>query len=175
MSRYRFIFSARGLAGQEWVPRMTISQTAEYALRAVVWLAIEPDRAVGTPRIARATKVPAGYLSRVLQSLARAGLVTSNPGRSGGFRLARLPKDISVLDVVNAVDPIRRIDKCPLNIDDHGLNLCPLHRRLDAAIAATESAFRETKIAELLSDPSRSRPLCSSDDFDEVTARTRLQ
>lgn len=151
---------------------MMISQTAEYALRAVVWLAIEPDKAIGTPRIARATKVPPGYLSRVLQSLARAGLVTSNPGRSGGFRLTRSPKDISVLDVVNAVDPIRRIERCPLDIDDHGLNLCPLHRRLDAAIAATESAFRETSIGELLTDPSASRPLCSCTTFDEVAPST---
>ncbi len=44
-----------------------------------------------------------------------------------------------------------------------------------AAIAATETAFRETSIAELLSDPSRSRPLCSCDDFDEVASRTRLK
>lgn len=143
---------------------MTISQTAEYALRAVVWLAIEPDNTVGTPRIARETQVPAGYLSRVLQSLARAGLVTSTPGRSGGFKLTRPATHITVLDVVNAVDPVRRIEKCPLNIGDHGLNLCPLHRRLDAAIAATETAFRETCIAELLSDPSTSRPLCSCDE-----------
>ena len=154
---------------------MMISQTAEYALRAVVWLAIEPETPVGTPRIARATKVPPGYLSRVLQSLARAGLVTSNPGRSGGFRLTRSPKDISVLDVVNAVDPIRRIERCPLDIDDHGLNLCPLHRRLDAAIAATESAFRDTSIGELLTDPSTSRPLCSCDRLDEAAPRTRTQ
>ena len=152
---------------------MTISQTAEYALRAVVWLAREPENAVGTPRIARATQVPAGYLSRVLQSLARAGLVTSNPGRSGGFRLARPPKRITVLDVVNAVDPVRRIGKCPLKIDDHGSNLCPLHRRLDAAIGATEKAFRETSIAELLTEPSTSRPLCSCDEDADVAARAR--
>ncbi len=157
----------------KWVSSMMISQTAEYALRAVVWLAVEPDKAIGTPRIARMTKVPPAYLSRVLQSLARAGLVKSNPGRSGGFRLTRSPNDISVLDVVNAVDPIRRIERCPLDIDDHGLNLCPLHRRLDAAIAATERAFRETSIGELLTDPSTSRPLCSCDTADKVGAATQ--
>ncbi len=119
------------------------------------------------------TKVSPAYLSRVLQSLARAGLVKSTPGRSGGFRLTRSPKDISVLDVVNAVDPIRRIERCPLDIDDHGLNLCPLHRRLDAAIAATERVFRETSIGELLTDPSTSRPLCSCDTSNEVGAATQ--
>lgn len=152
---------------------MTISRTAEYALLAVVCLAREPDNAVGTPRIARATKIPAGYLSRVLQSLARAGLVTSNPGRSGGFRLARPPKLITILDVVNAVDPVRRIEKCPLNIDDHGSNLCPLHRRLDAAIGATEKAFRETSIAELVTEPTTARPSCSCERHADVAARAR--
>ena len=154
---------------------MTISQTAEYALRAIVWLARDPDHALGTPRIARATQVPAGYLARVLQSLARAGLVLSNPGRSGGFRLVRPPESITVLDVVNAVDPVRRIETCPLKIPDHGSNLCPLHRRLDAAIAATEQAFRETTIAELLTEPSLSQPLCSCEPpaDDAVRAPTR--
>lgn len=140
---------------------MTISQTAEYALRAVVWLAREPATPLGTQRIAQATRVPGGYLSRVLQALARAGLVRSTPGRTGGFRLARSPAKISVLDVVNAVDPVRRIERCPLNLAEHGVNLCPLHRRLDEAIAATERAFRETTIAEVLAEPSASTPLCA--------------
>lgn len=50
------------------------SQTAEYALRAVVWLASQPERALNTRQISAATQVPAGYLSKVLQALARAGL-----------------------------------------------------------------------------------------------------
>lgn len=140
---------------------MSVSQTAEYALRAVVWLAREPQHAVGTAQIARATHVPAGYLARVLQNLARAGLVTSNPGRFGGFRLALPAEHITVLDIVNAIDPIRRIKKCPLAIDAHRDRLCPLHRRLDAAIAATENAFREATVAELLAESSTAEPLCS--------------
>jgi Rrf2 family nitric oxide-sensitive transcriptional repressor len=75
---------------------MTISHTAEYALRAIVWLARDPDTSLGTPRIARATRVPLGYLPRVLQALARADLVESTPGRAGGFRLTRSPRKISV-------------------------------------------------------------------------------
>lgn len=140
---------------------MTVSQTAEYALRAVVWLAREPERSVGTAQIARATHIPAGYLSRVLQILAQAGLVISNPGRSGGFRLARPAERITVFDIVNAIDPIRRIKKCPLANDAHRGELCPLHRRLDAAIAATENAFREATIAILLAESSPAEPLCT--------------
>jgi Rrf2 family protein len=139
-----------------------ISQSAEYALRAVVRLAEEPDARMSTARIAEATKVPAGYLSKVLQGLARAGLVVSVPGRIGGFRLNRPPASITVLDVVNAVDPVRRIEKCPLGLRSHHSALCPLHRRLDEAAEAVERAFAATTIAEILEDPSSIRALCEA-------------
>ena len=137
------------------------SQTAEYALRAVVWLASRPERALSTQGISAATKVPAGYLSKVLQGLARAGLVVSNPGRGGGFVLARNAERIRVLDVVNAVDGIQRIKKCPLSLRAHGRVLCPLHKRLDDAMAMVEEAFAKSTIAELITTPSSSTPLCN--------------
>jgi len=141
---------------------MTISHTAEYALRAIVWLARDPDIALGTPRIARATHVPAGYLARVLQALARAGLVESHPGRSGGFRLRRAPREISVLDVINAVDPVQRIERCPLGLKSHRGRLCPLHRRLDEAAALVQRAYAETSIAEIVAEATPIAALCES-------------
>ncbi|MGD8395635.1 MAG: Rrf2 family transcriptional regulator [Candidatus Eiseniibacteriota bacterium] len=137
-----------------------ISQTAEYALRAVVWLASHPDAALGTAQIARAARVPAGYLSKVLQALARSGLVSSTPGRGGGFRLARPSEQISVLDVVEAVDPIQRIQQCPLGLERHGRDLCPLHRRLDDAARQIQEAFADASIADLISEETASPPLC---------------
>ncbi|RIK67081.1 MAG: transcriptional regulator [Planctomycetota bacterium] len=139
-----------------------ISQTAEYALRAIVWLAGHPETSLGTPHIAAATHVPAGYMSKVLQALARSGLVVSQPGRRGGFQLTRPPSKISVLEVINSVDPIQRIHKCPLDLKSHGAKLCPLHRRLDEAMASVEDAFAGSTIEELISDPTRPTPLCES-------------
>ena len=139
---------------------MMISQTAEYALRAVIWLGGRPDQKVGTKQISEAAQVPAGYLAKVLQMLARADLVVSSPGRRGGFLLTRSPSEISVLDVINAVDPIRRIHECPLELKSHGPNLCPLHRRLDDAMAQMEAAFARSTIAELLAEETGSPPLC---------------
>lgn len=136
------------------------SQTAEYALRAVVWLASHPGKALTTGQISVATKVPSDYLSKVLQALARAGLVHSTPGRRGGFLLARTPNHISVLDVVKAVDDVQRIRRCPLGLKSHGAVLCPLHRRLDDAMAMVEKAFARSTIAELLAESSASAPLC---------------
>lgn len=139
-----------------------ISQSAEYALRAVVWLADHPDARTSTARIAGETKVPAGYLPKVLQALARAGLVVSVPGRTGGVRLTRTPASISLLDVVNAVEPVKRIEACPLGLGSHRAGLCPLHRRLDQAAAAVEQAFAGTTIAEILGDPASARALCET-------------
>jgi Rrf2 family nitric oxide-sensitive transcriptional repressor len=135
-----------------------ISQTAEYALRAVVCLGTQGGRPLTTQVIADRTQVPGGYLAKVLQGLGRAGLVESQRGVGGGFILARPLDEITVLDVINAVDPLKRIQRCPLGLVAHGTRLCPLHRRLDEAIALVESLYEGTTIAQLLEESSISRP-----------------
>lgn len=136
------------------------SQTAEYALRTIVWLAARSDTAQTTQQIAEATKVPRGYLSKILQSLGRAGLVHSQRGLHGGFTLAVDPDELSPLDVIDAIDPIRRIERCPLGLASHAVGLCPLHKRLDDAIAQVREVLGEARISELLGEPTRSSPLC---------------
>ena len=137
-----------------------LSQTVEYALRAAVYLADQAPHPRTTEQIADITKVPQAYLSKVMQGLARAGLVKSQRGIHGGFVLARPADELTILEVVNAVDPILRIRTCPLGFSSHGLNLCPLHRRLDEALAGVEKAFAGTTLAEVLAEPTTSVPLC---------------
>lgn len=140
------------------------SQTAEYALRAVLYLASQQGAARTTQEIAKATKVKIAYLSKVMQGLGRQGLVQSQRGLHGGFTLARPADELTVLDVITAVDPIARIKSCPLGIEGH-INLCPLHRRLDQAMKLVEDALSQSTLAELLAEPDRARgipiPLCS--------------
>jgi len=136
------------------------SQTVEYALRAAVWLAENEGSPQTNHKIAEATQVPAAYLSKLLQSLARAGLVRGARGVGGGFELARPAAAVSVLDVVNAVDPVCRIKTCPLNLSSHRTRLCPLHKKLDDAIATIETSFRSTSLADVLGTHSGHRPLC---------------
>jgi hypothetical protein len=71
--------------------------------------------------------------------------------------------------VVNVVDPIERIDRCPLGIESHGATLCPLHKRLDDAIGLVEQAFGSTTIAELLTGPEQNSPLCQPAALVELT------
>ncbi len=137
-----------------------ISQTTEYALRAVVYLAQHPHESWTTRQIAAATRVPAGYLSKVLQGLSRSGLITSQRGRHGGFQLTPEPAELTVLQVINAVEPIRRIKSCPLKLGSHGEGLCPLHKCLDDTIAMVEQSFGQTTVAHLLGKPDTPEPLC---------------
>jgi Rrf2 family transcriptional regulator, nitric oxide-sensitive transcriptional repressor len=137
-----------------------LSQTVEYALRAVVHLAYLAPQACTTSALAEVTQVPPAYLVKVLQALIKAGIVTSQRGIGGGVSLARDARKLTILDILNAVDPISRIRTCPLDLATHGTKLCPLHRRLDAALAQVEQAFRNTTLAEVLADPSRVKPLC---------------
>lgn len=136
------------------------SQTVEYALRAMVHLASEAPAACTTDQIAEATLVPRAYLAKVLQSLIRAGLIRSQRGLRGGMTLAKPAAELTVLEVVNAVEPLQRIRTCPLRLAAHGENLCALHARLDNAMAMVETAFASSTLAEVLSEPTRSPPLC---------------
>lgn len=137
------------------------SQSVEYALRAAVYLAQSAPEPRTTRQIAKVTRVPAAYLSKVLQGLVRGGIVQSQRGVGGGVRLARDPAELTILEVVQAVDPIQRINSCPLKLAAHGVRLCPLHRRVDDALASMERAFSATTLAELLAEPTESVPLCN--------------
>lgn len=138
-----------------------ISKTAEYALRAVACMGGQPDRPVSADTLAEQTQVPRRYLTRVLQDLCAAGMVRSRPGPGGGYELATTAKKLTILDVINSVDPIERIKNCPLGLKTH-TKLCPLHAELDRAYAATEKAFASVTIQELVNSTSPIIPLCES-------------
>ena len=135
------------------------SQTAEYALRVVVFVATLRGEPATTKQIAAATRVPEGYLAKIIQSLNRAGLLQSQRGLHGGSILARDAADITIYDVVTAIAPLPRIQSCPLELPAHGTRLCAVHKRLDDAVAMVEKAFRDSRISDLLADRDGSIPL----------------
>jgi Rrf2 family nitric oxide-sensitive transcriptional repressor len=140
-----------------------VSLTAEYALRAVIYLSAANGEPRTVHQVAEATHVPPDYLSKVLQELSKHGLVRSQRGLYGGFTLLRDPAELSVLEVVNAVSPLQRIKQCPLR----GVNgrpepepelLCPLHQLLDDAVADMERKFSDASIGSLLQAAARENP-----------------
>jgi Rrf2 family protein len=137
------------------------SKSVEYALRAVVHLAHQAPDPCTTEQLAAGTRVDSlTYLSKVLQRLRKAGIVCSARGHGGGMTLGISPDRLTILEVVNAVEPIQRIRTCPLGLPGHGARLCPLHGRVDRALAMVETAFGNTTLAEVLAEDNGSPPLC---------------
>lgn len=149
------------------------SQTTEYALRAMSCLALRPDQLTSTPTLAKQTRVPLNYLSKVLQQLAAAKLVAGRRGVGGGYRLTRSPTTIRLTDVILAIGELRRIKTCPLGISSHGSNLCPLHRKLDQAVAAVESVLGEHTLQEIIDQPGANVPLCDTNPTAKLSVSAR--
>ena len=146
-----------------------LSQTVEYALRAMVCLAAATPDPRTRRELVEQTRVPSAYLAKVMRELGRRQLVTAQRGLHGGFRLARPPADISLLDVVDAAEPLQRIRRCPLDIDWHGTSLCPLHQKLDNILATAEQTLRECSLESIVAERSGSIPLCREQPLVELS------
>ncbi|MEM7623558.1 MAG: Rrf2 family transcriptional regulator [Planctomycetota bacterium] len=149
-----------------------LSQTTEYALRAMSCLAYTPEDLTPTPILAKQTRVPSNYLAKVLQSLSQASLIVGRRGVGGGYRLAQPATAITLLDVVNAIDPVGRIESCPLGLPNHGPNLCALHRTVDRAAELMMNTFGGVTLADLIEDAGGARPLCDTEMAEKLSALT---
>jgi len=128
-----------------------ISKTGIYGIRAMLALAKLPEgEHAGVPRIAELVDVPPSYLSKLLQILARSGLVKSQRGLGGGFRLARDPQSISLYDIVEPLEQIERWTGCflgnPVCSDAHP---CALHSRWKEVQQSYLSMMRRSTLSEL--------------------------
>lgn len=133
-----------------------LSQTAEYALRAVVFLAQRTDPApLRVDAIAAALGIPANYLSKTLQVLVRARVLESQRGPHGGFRLAIAPRDLPLMRVVAPFDGVAERRHCLLGnpvCSDH--TACAAHTSWKHTAEAVERFFRTTTLADIGGSPS---------------------
>lgn len=134
--------------------RLELTKRGDYAVRAMLALARAPgDDRLSVRRIAEAMEIPVRFLPQVMTDLVRAGLVEAIPGRSGGYRLTRPASDISLLDVVEAVEGDSRRRTCvlrggPCGLDGH----CDVH---DVFFAAQDAMLATLSRASLASLPRR--------------------
>jgi Rrf2 family protein len=100
---------------------MEITRQADYALRAMIYLSrLESGKRAATSQIASEQHIPPSFLAKIISQLAIAGLIHTSRGARGGVSLARIPEQISVLDVVEAIDGPIALNECT-----HDLNSCP--------------------------------------------------
>jgi Rrf2 family protein len=141
-----------------------LTQTADYALRALIYLAHDPEDAYHQTRdLARVLNVPANYLGKILQLLGHHRIVESQRGMNGGFRLARLPEQVRLFDVMLALDILPHDPECPMLTGARQIELCALHRRFAAATATYVRFLKETTLQDVL-QPDRFPAECPGPD-----------
>jgi Rrf2 family protein len=92
---------------------MQITRQADYAVRAVVYLAqLGPERKAATSQIAQEKQIPPSFLAKIVSQLSVAGLLQTSRGARGGVSLAKSPDQISLLDVVEAIDGPILLNEC---------------------------------------------------------------
>lgn len=107
---------------------MQITRQADYAVRAVYYLAkLGPDRRAATSQIAHAQHIPPSFLAKIVSQLSVAGLLQTSRGARGGVSLARSPEEITLLEVVEAIDGPILLNEC---VAGNGIcvfgNTCPM-------------------------------------------------
>ncbi len=108
---------------------MYLSRPAEYALRAMTYIArLEPDKRILTRDLAEAIHVPAPFLSKIMRRLTAEGMLDAKKGHHGGFLLAKPPGDVRFIDILRAVDFEPTADHCLFGLGNcNANNPCPLH------------------------------------------------
>lgn len=107
---------------------MQITKQTDYAIRCVLFLSRSPDKVFMIDSISAKMNIPRSFLAKILQRLAKAGIVESLRGVKGGFRIARKPSDISLLDVVEAIEGSVAMNKCAVDKKLCELsNTCSVH------------------------------------------------
>jgi Rrf2 family protein len=92
---------------------MQITRQADYAVRAVLYLAkLGPDQRAATSQIAQQQQIPPSFLAKIVSQLSVAGLLQTSRGARGGVSLARPPEQISMLEVVEAIDGPILLNEC---------------------------------------------------------------
>ena len=130
---------------------MQLTRQTDYAMRAVLYLATSPLASI--KEIAEAQSVPQEYLAKILQKLARAGIVTTHRGVGGGVSLARVPEKISMLDVIEAIEGNVALNRCFIKPSECPReSFCAMHDELDRIGSSLAAMFGKVNFARLARD-----------------------
>ncbi len=130
-----------------------ISKSAVHAVNALAALAgLAPGAYLGTAEVAEHIDAPPNYLGKLLKTLAEHGLLDSQKGKGGGFRLARPPEDISLYDVMEPIEHVSRWDGCFLGQSRCSADApCAMHSRWREVRDTYLQFLRQTTLADVAS------------------------
>ncbi|MBI1729109.1 Rrf2 family transcriptional regulator [Candidatus Acetothermia bacterium] len=129
---------------------MIYSNACEYAIRAMTHLAKKPDELHLAREIAQDETIPYYFLSKILQTLAKNGLLSSTKGRGGGFQLAKAPEKISLYDIKVCIDGALDLDECAVGLARcSDKQPCPLHDTFKPLRERIRAYLKETSLAHM--------------------------
>jgi Rrf2 family protein len=133
--------------------KLTPTNRTDYAIRALIYLANHRGSHAKAAEVGAAMDIPTGFLHQVLQELQRARLVSSRSGPSGGYRLTREPEDITILEIVEAMEGPIEGSECALRGGPcHWDDVCALHWVWSSARAALADSLRGATLARVAAD-----------------------
>jgi Rrf2 family protein len=107
---------------------LSIKRETDYAIRCVYYLSGKPDEVIMVDEIAREMCIPKSFLAKILQKLAKSKIVNSHVGVRGGFFLAKKPADITLYDVIEAIEGAVAVNRCTVNKKECALSSkCKVH------------------------------------------------
>ena len=136
---------------------MRLTLHTDYALRALIYLGLRPDRRVSIHEIAEAHRISENHLVKVIHNLGRGGFVQTARGKGGGLRLARAPEEIRVGDVVRFTEEDLALVAC-FQAEGPGcalINVCRLQNLLGEALGAFMAVLDGKTLADLIGGANR--------------------
>ncbi len=140
-----------------------ITRATDYALRMVAYLAASGrDRRVPASEMSATQEIPRVFVSKILQALTQAKILATAPGRNGGAQLLRRPEDISVLDVVEAVEGPVTLNRCLIRQGACSRDqTCPIHPFWAETREKLVGVLGRAKIAQFIDPPGSRQPVRS--------------
>lgn len=141
---------------------MRLTRAGEYAVRCALYLAMQPDEGdISRRQVSQAMEVPLHFLGKIAQQLAHAGIIQITKGAKGGYRLARPAKEISLLQIVEAVEGPFSLNLCLMNHDFcHRVSFCPVHEVWQEAQAGLQKTLGKANLASLAAkEKQRKKPI----------------
>lgn len=134
---------------------MQITRQADYALRAMLYLSqLEPNKRAATSQIAEDQHIPPSFLAKIISQLSIAGLIHTSRGARGGVSLARPAEEVSVLEVVEAIDGPIALNECTTDVDACPFGEdCPLRPLWCDTQSELVKRLRKTSFAEFVTKP----------------------
>lgn len=131
---------------------MQITRQADYALRAMLYLAqLEPSQRAATSQIAEEQHIPPSFLAKIISQLSIAGLIHTSRGARGGVSLARTPEEISLLEVVEAIDGPIALNECTHSVSSCTFgDTCPLRALWCEAQSDLVDRLRSTNFGQFI-------------------------